>query len=84
MSPNNAVPAPQGDDERDPLWSDEVAAHYLGVKPTTLRAWRVRGRPQLEFLTVGRCVRYRKSTLDRWLAQRARTSTSQSLPEDDA
>lgn len=82
MSSSTAVSPQSGDDTHDPLWSDEVAAAYLAVRPATLRAWRVRGHPQLEFVTIGRCVRYRKSTLDRWLAQRVRTSTKQPLVAD--
>ncbi len=79
MTPSSTLSPSLGEDSCDPLWNDEVAAAYLGIKPTTLRAWRSRGRPLLEFVTVGRCVRYRKSTLDHWLAQRVRTSTKQPL-----
>lgn len=75
------LPAPRAQ-EQDPLWSETDAAAYLGIKPTTLKAWRYRGRPQLEFISVGRLRKYRKSVLDRWLSQRTRISTKQPLRAD--
>jgi excisionase family DNA binding protein len=51
----------------DPLLTREEAARYCGMKPTTFQVWAVRGQgPAL--LHLGRCVRYRKSELDRWLS----------------
>ena len=54
----------------DPLFTRAQAAEYIAVKPQTLAAWAVSGRYDLPFLRVGRCVRYRKSDLDRFLNER--------------
>ena len=53
------------------------AAMYLGVKIQTLAVWRCTGRHDLPFVRVGRCVKYRQSDLDAWLANRTVTSTGQ-------
>ncbi|WP_018231419.1 helix-turn-helix transcriptional regulator [Thioalkalivibrio thiocyanodenitrificans] len=57
-----------------PLTTQE-AAERLGLKRTTLEAWRVRGFGP-RFVKLGRCVRYRAADLDSWLESRTRTSTS--------
>lgn len=41
------------------LLTEDEAAALLKVQPATLATWRVRGRPHLPFVRVGRCVRYR-------------------------
>ena len=52
------------------------AAGYIGLKKSTLEAWRVRGDgPQ--FLKLGKAVRYRKEDLDDFVNARIRTSTSE-------
>ena len=56
-------------DQRDLLTPDQVAA-YLGINTTTLAVWRCSGRYKLPFVKVGRLVRYRKSTLDEFIASR--------------
>ena len=77
MQSEKQRPPVPGAQECDPLWPERAAAAYLGVKPATLKKWRHLGRPALEFVAVGRLKKYRKSALDRWLAQRTRTSTKQ-------
>ena len=57
--------------------TDEQAAKYLGVKRQTLALWRCTGRYGLRFTRVGRAIRYSKSDLDEWLAERSGTSTTQ-------
>lgn len=52
------------------------AASYLGVAEQTLAAWASSGRYDLQFIRVGRCVRYRVRDLDAWLAARERTATA--------
>ncbi|MFW5453763.1 helix-turn-helix transcriptional regulator [Thioalkalivibrio sulfidiphilus] len=53
----------------------EQAAELLGLKRTTLEAWRCRGGgPQ--FIKLGRAVRYRQADLEEWIESRTRTSTS--------
>ena len=56
---------------RDPLYSRKEAAAYIGVSPKTLAAWDwTRHEPRPRSLHVGRLVKYRKSALDTYLAQR--------------
>ena len=53
------------------LLNREDAAAYLDVKPQTLACWASTKRyPGLRYVKVGRCVRYRKSDLDAFLAAR--------------
>lgn len=54
----------------DPLLSEQQAATFLGVKPTTLQVWRSTKRYALGYIKVGRLVRYRQSTLQAFLASR--------------
>jgi len=55
------------------LDSDQ-AAEYLGLKRTTLEAWRCRGGGP-RFAKLGRAVRYRKTDLDDWIESRMRENT---------
>jgi excisionase family DNA binding protein len=52
------------------LLDTELAADYLGIKRHTLEVWRVTGRYNLSFVRVGRRVKYRRTDLDRFLAER--------------
>ena len=52
------------------LLNSNQAAAYLGVLPGTLEVWRCTKRYHLPFIKVGRLVRYRKSDLDNFLADR--------------
>lgn len=49
------------------LLNAEQAAKYLSVSVKTLANWRCRNFPQIAYLKVGRCVRYRRSSLDQFL-----------------
>ena len=51
------------------------AAAYLRCSPKTLNTWRSRGGGP-PFVKVGAAVRYRRSTLDQWLADREQASTA--------
>lgn len=55
------------------LDSDQ-AAKYLGLKRTTLEAWRCRGGGP-KFAKLGRAVRYRQADLDAWIESRIRENT---------
>lgn len=60
------------------LLSTSAAADRLGLKPQTLRLWRLRGcGPAYIRLSgsTGRCG-YRPADIDRWLADRTFTSTA--------
>lgn len=65
----------------DPLMDETQAGHYLGgerspLSPRTLQRWRLEGFGP-SFVSVGRLIRYRRSSLDLWLAGRERRSTSE-------
>ena len=56
----------------DPLLLPSEAAAYIGVSPQTLANWRAQSLPgrRIDYLRVSNRVRYRKSTLDLFLAAR--------------
>lgn len=51
----------------EPLLDRKSAARYLSVSPGTLAVWDCTRRYDLQPLKVGRAVRYRKASLDRFL-----------------
>lgn len=58
---------------REPLLSQKTVATLLGISPRSLEAWR---RPDSSdgppFIRISkRCVRYRLSDVQAWLARRA-------------
>lgn len=60
----------------DQLVRQEEAAALLSVSPRCMENWRYRGEGP-DFVRVsGRCVRYRRSDLDKWIEERVRTNTS--------
>lgn len=61
----------------DPPLDTRAAAEYLGLRPSTLEIWRSTGRYDLPFEKIGRSVRYRRSSLDRFLAGRTFRSTGE-------
>lgn len=54
----------------DPLFTPREAAAYIGVTENTLSVWRCVGRYNIQYIKVGRLVKYRKSTLDAFLDRR--------------
>ena len=54
----------------DPLLDEKEAAEFLTLRPTTLSIWRTSKRYGLEYIKVGRAVRYRRSTLVAFLESR--------------
>ena len=54
----------------DPLLTPPEAAAYIGVTENTLSVWRCVGRYDIQFVKVGRLVKYRKSALDAFLDRR--------------
>lgn len=54
----------------DPLLTPENAASYIGSQLSTMAIWRSTGRYNIQFVKVGRMVRYRKSALDAFLERR--------------
>lgn len=51
------------------LISAEQAADYLDITTRTLANWRSRGYPNVPFSKIGRCVKYRISDLDCYIAK---------------
>lgn len=52
------------------LFTPKEAARYMRLSPGTLAVWRCTKRYPLNFVKVGRAVRYAKSDLDAFLIQR--------------
>jgi predicted site-specific integrase-resolvase len=45
------------------LLTEDEAASLLKIQPATLATWRVKGRPHLPIVRVGRCIRYRRQDI---------------------
>ncbi|MCH7666868.1 MAG: helix-turn-helix domain-containing protein [Acidobacteria bacterium] len=58
-----------------------MAADYVRLSPATLETYRIRGGGPV-FVKLGARVVYQREDLDAWLAERKRTSTSDSGPEE--
>lgn len=52
---------------QEPLLNRKAAAKYLSVSPGTLAVWDCTKRYDLKPLKIGRSVRYRRSSLDKFL-----------------
>lgn len=52
------------------LLSNEEAAEYLGVSPLTLEVWRSTKRYPIQYVKVGRKVKYKREALDAFLESR--------------
>jgi predicted DNA-binding transcriptional regulator AlpA len=52
------------------LIDERAAAESLGLTPRTLQHWRWRGDGPPFVRISSRCVRYRKSDLEAWAAER--------------
>ena len=63
--------------DADVLIRQEEAARLLGVSPRALEAWRYRGGGPGYIRISGRCIRYRRSDIMAWIAERERHSTSE-------
>ena len=63
------------------LRKTEEAAAQLNVAVSTLEAWRVRGGGP-EYVKFGKAVRYSDEGLDKFVASRTRTSTSNEKPKN--
>jgi excisionase family DNA binding protein len=66
-------PRSKSNQASDPLYDPAEAADYIGVKESTLSVWRCVGRYDIEYIKVGRLVKYRKSALDAFLERRTRS-----------
>jgi excisionase family DNA binding protein len=52
------------------------AAQFLSLKVKTLAVWRSTGRHALPFIRCGGRIRYRRSDLEAWMADRHHTSNA--------
>lgn len=59
------------------LLSCAETAQVLGVQQSTLAVWRSTGRYKLQYLKVGRLVRYRICDLAEFLARRTASHTGE-------
>ena len=73
MHTHSAVTAILKNQSTDPLLTPPEAAAYLGVSVDTLSVWRCVGRYNIQFVKVGRLVKYRKSALDAFLDRRTQS-----------
>lgn len=60
--------------KKSDLVDESEAAEILGVASGTLSVWRSTGRYALPFVKVGRKVKYSRTALESWLADRTRTT----------
>ena len=49
------------------LLTPAEVAEMLGIKEQTLTAWRCRGSQELEYIKIGRSVRYRPEAIEDYL-----------------
>ncbi len=72
--------------ELDPLYDTQGAAAYLGgdkpLSERTLEKWRREGGGPPYVVIGSKCVRYRRSALEAFLAAGERSSTSHDCPGD--
>jgi hypothetical protein len=66
-------PTPKPESEND-LLDETEAAEVLTIAPGTLSVWRSTGRYEIEFIKVGRRVRYKRGALLKWLDSRTRAN----------
>lgn len=61
-------------DSSSPFLNSTEAARFLGLRKSTLEAWRCRGGGPA-FVKFGRAVRYRLTDLNDWIESRTRHNT---------
>ena len=49
------------------LLTPAEVAEMLGIKEQTLTSWRCRGSQELDYIRVGRCIRYRPEAIEDYL-----------------
>ncbi len=69
-------PSLGANEDLDSLVRQEGAAIILGVTPRCLENWRHRGGGPNFIRISARCIRYRRSDINKWIEERVRTSTS--------
>lgn len=64
------------------LLTSEQVAEVLAVDRTTLKGWRIQGCGPKFLQLTARCIRYRRSDIEAWVAKRERRSTSDPGPPE--
>ena len=64
------------------LLSETEAASFLGIRPSTLAAWRYRGTGPV-FRKIGRLCRYLQADLETYVETQARKSTAENFIGDN-
>ena len=59
--------------------NEDQVANWLNLSKRTLQGWRVKGEGP-PFEKFGRSVRYAVATVEEWIAERERSSTTASSP----
>jgi predicted DNA-binding transcriptional regulator AlpA len=59
----------------DELLTEQDVSRLTGYKRNTLAVWRSTGRHRLEYIKIGRSVRYRRSTVEAWINAQQREVT---------
>ncbi len=63
-------------DEKPLLLTEKETARMLGFSRRTLQGWRGRGTGPHYVEISPRCIRYRRSDIEKWIQERLRRSTS--------
>lgn len=56
----------------DPMIAPESFARFIGIGRRTFQTWRAAGKLPPPDLHMGKTLRWRRDTIDRWLAAQAR------------
>ncbi|WP_340676858.1 helix-turn-helix domain-containing protein [Paraglaciecola sp.] len=59
----------------DNLLTPLQVAEILGVSSGTLAVWRSNGTCQIPYIKIGRCVRYKRNVVERFLEQQEHLHT---------
>ena len=59
----------------DKLLTPLQVAELLGISSGTLAVWRSNGTHQIPYIKVGRCVRYKRSGVERFINQQEHLHT---------
>jgi predicted DNA-binding transcriptional regulator AlpA len=81
--PNADAEFPRTDHMSLKLLNNQEAAERLGIKPDTLRIWRMQGKGP-HFRKIGSLVRYAESDVTAYVDASTRISTSQKAPAQAA
>jgi excisionase family DNA binding protein len=60
------------------VYDETAAAHFMGVSIRTVQSWRLKGGGPA-YMKLGRSVRYRRETLEAFMAASERSHTSQKV-----